>query len=174
MNVWVSAFCSLTAREKFNAMKFILTGVNCFWKSAGIENPEEKQSMEINLMELEPRQAHDLLTSALIPRPIAWVSTINKEGQTNLAPFIFFTGVSWSPPVLAFSVVTRADGTLKDTAKNIRDVPEFVVNLVSVDLLAPMEYSARPIPYGTDDLSITGIHWEPSKTIRPRRVQDVR
>jgi flavin reductase (DIM6/NTAB) family NADH-FMN oxidoreductase RutF len=130
--------------------------------------------MEINLMELEPRQAHDLLTSALIPRPIAWVSTINKEGQTNLAPFSFFTGVSWSPPVLAFSVVNRADGTLKDTAKNIREVPEFVVNLVSVDLLAPMEYSAKPIPYGTDDLSMTGIHWEPSKTIRPRRVREAR
>ncbi len=128
--------------------------------------------MEINLIELEPRHAHDLLTSMIIPRPIAWVSTINKTGQTNLAPFSFFTGVSWSPPILAFSVVNRSDGTVKDTVRNIREVPEFVVHIVSVNLLPAMEYSAKPIPYGTDETSITGIHWLPSKTIKPRRVQE--
>jgi flavin reductase (DIM6/NTAB) family NADH-FMN oxidoreductase RutF len=130
--------------------------------------------MEINLMELEPRRAHDLLTSAIIPRPIAWVSSINSDGQTNLAPFSFFTGVSWSPPILAFSVVNRADGTLKDTVKNIREVPEFVVNIVSVELLSAMEYSAKPIPYGEDETSIPDIHWLPSKTIRPHRMQESR
>ena len=130
--------------------------------------------MEINLMELEPRHAHDLLTSAIIPRPIAWVSSINKNGQMNLAPFSFFTGVSWSPPVLAFSVVNRSDGTLKDTVINIRKVPEFVINIVSVDLLSVMEYSAKPIPYGSDETSITGIHWLSSKTIKPHRVQEAK
>jgi flavin reductase (DIM6/NTAB) family NADH-FMN oxidoreductase RutF len=130
--------------------------------------------MEINLLELEPRHAHDLLTSAIIPRPIAWVSSMNKRGQTNLAPFSFFTGVSWSPPILAFSVVNRSDGTMKDTVINIREVPEFVVNIVSVDLLSTMEYSAKPIPYGTDEASITDIHWLPSKTIKPRRVQEAK
>jgi flavin reductase (DIM6/NTAB) family NADH-FMN oxidoreductase RutF len=130
--------------------------------------------MEINVMELEPRHAHDLLTSIIIPRPIAWVSSINKDGKTNLAPFSFFTGVSWSPPILAFSVVNRADGTMKDTAINIREVPEFVVNIVSVDLLSTMEYSAKPIPYGTDETSITDIHWLPSKTIKPHQVQEAK
>jgi len=117
--------------------------------------------MEIDLTELEPRHAHDLLTSAIIPRPIAWVSSINKAGQSNLAPFSFFTGVSWSPAILAFSVVNRADGSMKDTARNIREVPEFVVHIVSTDLLSTMEYSATPIPYGTDESSIVGIHWLP-------------
>jgi flavin reductase (DIM6/NTAB) family NADH-FMN oxidoreductase RutF len=130
--------------------------------------------MEINLMELETRHAHDLLTSAIIPRPIAWVSSINKAGQTNLAPFSFFTGVSWSPPILAFSVVNRADGTMKDTVRNIREVPEFVVHIVSVDLLSTMEYSAKPIPYGADESSIIGIHWRPSKTVKPYRIQEAR
>jgi len=130
--------------------------------------------MEINLMELEPRHAHDLLTSAIIPRPIAWVSSINKDGQTNLAPFSFFTGVSWSPPVLAFSVVNRSDGTMKDTLKNIQIFPEFVINIVSVDLLSTMEYSARSIPYGTDESSIMGIHWLASKKIRPYRIQEAK
>jgi flavin reductase (DIM6/NTAB) family NADH-FMN oxidoreductase RutF len=131
-------------------------------------------NMDINLMKLAPRQAHDLLTSCIIPRPIAWVSTINEDGQINLAPFSFFTGVSWSPPVLAFSVVNRSDGTLKDTLVNIQKIPEFVVNLVSVDLLAVMEYSAKPIPYGTDRTAIEGIHWIPSQTIRPYRVQEAK
>ncbi|MBN2124391.1 MAG: flavin reductase family protein [Deltaproteobacteria bacterium] len=130
--------------------------------------------MEVNLMDLEPRHAHDLLTSCIIPRPIAWVSTINRDGQVNLAPFSFFTGVSWSPPVLAFSVVNREDGTMKDTVKNIREVPEFVVNMVSVDLLSAMEFSARPLPCGSDKDSIRGIHWIPAEKIRPYRVQEAR
>lgn len=130
--------------------------------------------MEISLLELEPRHAHDLLTSAIIPRPIAWVSTINSDGQVNLAPFSFFTGVSWSPPIIAFSVVNRADGTLKDTARNIREVPEFVVHIVSVELLATMEHSAKPLPYGTDKASITGIQWLPSKMIKPLRIQEAK
>ena len=125
-------------------------------------------------MELEPRHAHDLLTSAIIPRPIAWVSSMNKDGQTNLAPFSFLTGVSWSPPVLAFSVVNRSDGTMKDTLVNIQSVPEFVVNIVSVDLLSPMEYSAGSIPYGSDESSISGIHWVPSKKIKPHRIQEAK
>ncbi len=95
--------------------------------------------MELDLTEMEARQAHDFLTSAIIPRPIAWVSTINEQGQTNLAPFSFFTGVSWNPPVLAFSVVNRSDGSMKDTVTNIEQVPEFVVNLVSVELLSVMD-----------------------------------
>lgn len=130
--------------------------------------------MEINLMDLEPRHAHDLFTSAIIPRPIAWVSTINKDGLTNLAPFSFFTGVSWSPPLLAFSVVNRSDGTMKDTLINIQQVPEFVINLVSVKLLAQMEFSARPLPYGSDEHAIQGIRWIPSKKIKPYRVQEAK
>ena len=130
--------------------------------------------MEINLMDLEPRHAHDLLTSAIIPRPIAWVSSINCAGQTNLAPFSFFTGVSWAPPILAFSVVNRSDGSVKDTVVNIREVPEFVVNMVSVKLLSVMEFSARPLPYGTDRHAIKGLHWIPAKKIKPYRVQEAR
>jgi flavin reductase (DIM6/NTAB) family NADH-FMN oxidoreductase RutF len=128
--------------------------------------------MEIDLAGLEPRHAHDILTSSVIPRPIAWVSTINNNNQTNLAPFSFFTGVSWSPPVLAFSVVNRADGTFKDTLKNIKQVPEFVINIVSAELLHTMESTAKPVPYGTDESEIKGIHLLPSKSIRPCRIEE--
>jgi flavin reductase (DIM6/NTAB) family NADH-FMN oxidoreductase RutF len=130
--------------------------------------------MEIDLMDLEPRHAHDLLTSAIIPRPIAWVSTINKRGQTNLAPFSFFTGVSWSPPVLAFSVANRSDGTLKDTLINIQDVKEFVVNIISVELRSAMEKTARTMPYGTDEAAIAGVHWIAAKKVKPHRVKEAK
>ncbi len=128
--------------------------------------------MEIDLGTLEARHAHDLMTSCIIPRPIAWVSSIGSDGEINLAPFSFFTGVSWSPPVLAFSVVNRADGTMKDTAVNIRRTKEFVVNIVSTGLLKMMESSARPIPYGEDLASIEGIHLEPCQTVKPCRIRE--
>ncbi len=130
--------------------------------------------MEIDLNSLEHRHAHDLITSSVVPRPIAWVSTINAEGETNLAPFSFFTGVSWSPPMLAFSVVNMADGTTKDTLKNIREIPEFVIHTVPVDLLYAMESTAEPIPYGTDESAIEGIHLLPSKKIRPYRIEEAK
>ena len=135
---------------------------------------KEYRTMEINLMELESRHAHDLLTSSIIPRPIAWVSSINKDGQTNLAPFSFFTGVSWSPPILAFSVVNRSDGTIKDTVINIKEIPEFVVHIVSVDHLSIMEFSAKSLPYGSDEHSIKGIHWLPAKKIKPYRIEEAK
>jgi flavin reductase (DIM6/NTAB) family NADH-FMN oxidoreductase RutF len=128
--------------------------------------------MEMDLNCLEPRHAHDLLTSAIVPRPIAWVSSMGKDGTHNLAPFSFFTGVSWAPPILAFSVVNRADGTIKDTLRNIQDVSEFVVNLVSADLLHVMEFTAKPIPYGADEAIIHDIHLLPSKTITPCRIKE--
>ncbi len=130
--------------------------------------------MEIDLTQLESRQAHDLLTGAIIPRPIAWVSTINEKGQTNLAPFSFFTGVSWSPPVLGFSVVNRSDGSKKDTVTNIMKVPEFAIHVVSVDLLTPMEFSAQTLPYGNDEYKIKGIHFVPCKKIKPNRITEAK
>lgn len=128
--------------------------------------------MELDLNNLESRHAHDLLTSAIIPRPIAWVTTVSKEGKHNLAPFSFFTGVSWAPPILAFSVMNRADGTIKDTLRNIKEVPEFVVNIVSVGLLHVMESTAKPIPYGEDEDAVCDIHLLPSKKIVPCRIQE--
>ncbi len=130
--------------------------------------------MEIDLTKLESRHSHDLITSSIIPRPIAWVSTINEDGQMNIAPFSFFTGVSWAPPIIAFSVVNRSDGTKKDTVINIQKIPEFVVNMVSVELLSVMESTAKSIPYGEDESLIKGIHLVPSKKIKPRRIQEAK
>lgn len=130
--------------------------------------------MELDLSQLEPRHAHDLLTSSMIPRPIAWVSSINEQGQANLAPFSFFTGVSYAPPVVAFLVMNRTDGTEKDTLVNIRQVGEFVIHIVSVELLQCMEETAKSIPYGTDAQTVGGITLVPSKAVKPCRIQEAK
>ena len=102
--------------------------------------------MEIDLGALAPRDAHDVLVSALIPRPIAWVSSISGQGQVNLAPFSFFCGVTWSPATLGFSVVNRSDGSRKDTIVNIEETGQFVVNMVSHDLAGRMVRTASSLP----------------------------
>jgi flavin reductase (DIM6/NTAB) family NADH-FMN oxidoreductase RutF len=130
--------------------------------------------MEIDLEKLEARHSHDLLTSSIIPRPIAWVSSINEKGQPNIAPFSFFTGVSWAPPIIAFSVVNRSDGSKKDTIVNIEKIPEFVINVVSVEQLSAMETTAKQIPYGKDESIIRGIHLIPSKKIKPYRIREAK
>lgn len=130
--------------------------------------------MEIDLRALELRQAHDLLTSSVIPRPIAWVSTVSVRDEINLAPFSFFTGVCWNPPTLAFSVANRDDGTKKDTLLNIEDTGEFVVHTVSAELLQPMELSARRIPRGEDPHYVHGITFAPCATVRPPRIVEAK
>src|SRR4030043_617963 len=97
-----------------------------------------ESNMEIDLSTLPAREAHDLLTSALIPRPIAWVSSISAQGHINLAPFSFFSGITWCPATLGFSVVNRPDGSRKDTIRNIEETKNFVVNMVSQDLASRM------------------------------------
>ncbi len=130
--------------------------------------------MEVDLRTLPPRHAHDLLTGSIIPRPIAWVTTLNREGALNIAPFSFFTGIAWNPPAIAFSVVNRDDGTRKDTLLNIEATGEFVVHIVSADLLTQMECSAKPIPAGEDLNYIQGIHTVPSAAIKPPRIAEAR
>ena len=98
----------------------------------------EKSIMKIDLNRLEPRDAHDLMTSAIIPRPIAWVSSVSAQGHVNLSPFSFFTGITWCPATLGFSVVNRQDGSRKDTIRNIEETKNFVVNMVSQDLASRM------------------------------------
>lgn len=117
--------------------------------------------MEIDLREWEARRAHDLFTSCIVPRPIAWVSTVSAAGEVNLAPFSFFTGVSWHPPALAFSIANRDDGSKKDTLLNIEATGEFVVHTVAAGQLAVMERTARRIPQGADATEFQDIRLVP-------------
>ncbi len=143
--------------------------VNSHWFLWAMYTPR-RPHVEINLNALADRQAHDLIASSIIPRPIAWVTSINAAGAINIAPYSFFTGIQWYPPVLAFSVVNRANGSKKDTIINIEQTGEFAINIVSTNLLKDMEQSARRIPYGEDEFCLQDIALTPSKTIKPSRI----
>jgi flavin reductase (DIM6/NTAB) family NADH-FMN oxidoreductase RutF len=130
--------------------------------------------MEIDLSTLPAREAHDLMTSALIPRPIAWVSSVSVQGHINLAPFSFFTGITWCPATLGFSVVNRPDGSRKDTIRNIEETKNFVVNMVSRDLASRMVQTSATFPHGVNEAQEAGIPLVQSKIVAAPRVKETR
>ena len=126
--------------------------------------------MRLDFTQLIPRDAYGWIAATILPRPIAWVSTIAADGRTNLAPFSFFQGVTSNPPTLLFVPVNDRHGQPKDTLRNIGQVPEFVVNLVSCALAEPMNATAALLPYGESEFEKFGIAAAPSERVRPPRV----
>jgi flavin reductase (DIM6/NTAB) family NADH-FMN oxidoreductase RutF len=126
--------------------------------------------MLIDFTTLPVRDAYQWMTSSILPRPIAWVSTISPDGKANLAPFSFFQGITANPPTLMFVPVNSRDGAKKDTVRNIELVPEFVVNMVPRALAEKMNATAALLPYGESEFEAFGIASAPSQRVRPPRV----
>jgi flavin reductase (DIM6/NTAB) family NADH-FMN oxidoreductase RutF len=120
----------------------------------------------------QPANIYKLLVGVVVPRPIAFVSTISPEGIANLAPFSFFTVASANPPVLCFTASYREPR--KDTLVNIRQTREFVVNIVSEDIAARMNVTAGEYPYGVDEFEMSGLTAAPSDLVRAPRVKESR
>src|SRR6185369_1389286 len=112
--------------------------------------------MELDLEGKHADRAYTVLASLVTPRPIAWVTTISPEGAINAAPFSFFNVLGAEPPIVGFCPGDRADGTPKDTARNIRLTHEFVVNLVDEALGEAMNKTAASVPYGANELELAG------------------
>ena len=121
--------------------------------------------MHFDLQVLEPRDCYKLLVSVVVPRPIALVTTLDNEGRVNAAPFSFFNLLGSDPPVVAL-----APGEGKDTARNIRERGEFVVNIVDEALAPAMNVCAVPFPPGVDELEAAGLTAVPSIAVGPPRV----
>jgi flavin reductase (DIM6/NTAB) family NADH-FMN oxidoreductase RutF len=119
--------------------------------------------------QMDPRQAYRLLTSVVVPRPIAWVSTIGANGTLNLAPFSFFNAVGGEPPTVMFSVGLRR-GETKDTLRNAQETGEFVLNLVDETLAAQMNTTSGEWAYEVNEFDIAGLTTLPSLDVRPPRV----
>ena len=126
--------------------------------------------MLLDFSSLKPRDAYAWMISTIMPRPIAWVSTMSGEGKTNLAPFSFFQGITANPPTLMFVPVNSRDGAKKDTVRNIEQVPEFVVNLVPFALGEQMNATSTMLPYGESEFEAFGIAAAASERVRPPRV----
>ena len=133
-------------------------------------------TVSLDVSDFNPGEMYFLLRDSIVPRPIAWVSTINREGVTNIAPYSFFNVCCPSPPVLGFSCGPRGDkhedGSRreKDTLINIRDNRQFVVNLTPEELMDEMVNSAADLPHGESEFDFAGIQSVPSTVVKPPRV----
>jgi flavin reductase (DIM6/NTAB) family NADH-FMN oxidoreductase RutF len=124
-----------------------------------------------DVRDMDSRDAYRIMIGTVVPRPIAWVSTISVEGIHNLAPFSFFNAISSSPPMVVISVGSR-DGEPKDTARNAREVPEFVLNMVTEDVASAMNETSAELDYGVDELALAKLTPIPSTRVRPVRVAE--
>lgn len=125
--------------------------------------------MYFNLSELDGRSTYKLMTSTIVPRPIAWVVSQDSTGRRNAAPFSFFGLMSGDPPLLCIGVGAR-DGKAKDTGNNLRHGGEFVVNLVSPDVLDAMNVTAIDFGPDVDEIEAAGLETLPSVHVAPPRI----
>lgn len=116
---------------------------------------------------------HEHLLSAVAPRPIAFATTIDKEGNVNLAPFSFFNCFGSNPPTLVFSPARSGKtGATKNTHDNVLDVAECVVNIAPYSILYQMNLAAHMYPKGVDEFAKSGLTPLPSVTVKPPRVAE--
>lgn len=122
-----------------------------------------------------PRNVYKVMIGAIVPRPIAFISTLGADGIRNLAPFSFFTAISANPPVICFSPMIRgSDSTRKDTLRNIEATREFVVNIVSENFVQQMNTCSGEYPPEVDEFEVSGLTPLPSDMVRPARVKEAR
>lgn len=117
------------------------------------------------------KELYPLLTSAIVPRPIAWVSSLGEEGQLNVAPFSYFNLVSTRPPVLMISVGAR-EGVPKDTAQNILREKEFVVHIVSKPWLHAMNDTAADVAPNISEVDLANLHTVKSTLLRTPGIEE--
>jgi flavin reductase (DIM6/NTAB) family NADH-FMN oxidoreductase RutF len=131
--------------------------------------------MHIRPDQLPYKEFYRILLNAVVPRPIAWVSTLSREGQPNLAPFSFFNVVSAKPPLLGFSPSLRqieAESFPKDTLRNIREMEEFVVNLVPFELADAMNVTSGEYDQFVNEFELAKLATRASELVRPPQVAD--
>ena len=120
---------------------------------------------------LEIPKLHGYLLAAVAPRPIAFASTVDKDGKVNLSPFSFFNVFSSNPPVMIFSPNRRArDNSTKHTYENIKEVPEVVINIVNYPIVEQVSLSSTEYEKGVDEFIKSGLTKVQSETVRPPRV----
>jgi flavin reductase (DIM6/NTAB) family NADH-FMN oxidoreductase RutF len=114
---------------------------------------------------------HNPFKSLVLPRPIGWISTRDREGRINLAPYSFFNAVASDPPIVMFAANGHhADGGIKDSARNAEDTGEFVANLATWDLRDAMNASSAHLARGVDEFEVAGLTAAPCRLVGAPRV----
>lgn len=129
--------------------------------------------MKVDPGTLDWKEAYKLLIGSVVPRPIAFVSTVDQYGRCNLAPFSFFTGICADPMTVCFAPMIRGtDGKKKDTLANIETTGQFVINIVGEQIAVQMNDCAIEYPPEVDEFIQTGLSKIPSDCVKPPRVKE--
>jgi flavin reductase (DIM6/NTAB) family NADH-FMN oxidoreductase RutF len=140
-----------------------------------------KSQNSINPSDCDQRQIYKLMTGIIVPRPVALISTVDRDGLANLAPFSFFSGVGSNPPTVLFCPVVRkasaSDAATvsemrKDTLRNVEETGEFVVNVVSERIADAANATAAEVPPDVDEFVLSGLTPTASEVVRPPRVAE--
>jgi len=115
---------------------------------------------------------YKVMVGSIVPRPIAFVSTVSPDGIYNLSPFSFFTAASMNPPVVCFCPLRKADGHRKDTLNNIERTGDFVVNIVSEEFIAQVNMTSAEFPSEVDEFRVSGLTPVPGDLVKSPRVKE--
>jgi len=113
---------------------------------------------------------HDPFKSCVVPRPIGWISTVDREGRHNLAPYSQFQNVTFNPPIVMFSANQNTGGDRKDSVRNAEETGEFVWNMATYALREAVNKSAEELPHGVDEFEHAGLVKLPSRKVKAMRV----
>lgn len=130
------------------------------------------EHIHLDFGELTPRQRYKLLIGSVVPRPIAFVTTVDAEGRVNAAPFSFFNCLSADPPIVALGIEYRDGRASKDTGRNIRLTDAFTVNIVSDAILEAMNVGAVPFDEGVDEVALAGLTPLPGVAVASPRIAE--
>ncbi|MCX6209078.1 MAG: flavin reductase family protein [Bacteroidetes bacterium] len=131
--------------------------------------------MQINIQELEPAKRQSWLQHSIAPRPIAFASTIDKNGNVNLSPFSFFNLFSANPPILIFSPARRVrDNSIKHTLENVLEIAEVGINICDYDMVQQMSVASCDYPKGVDEFEKSGFTKQASSIIKPPLVAEAK
>lgn len=128
--------------------------------------------MTFDLESLAPGDCYRILASLVTPRPIAWVTTMDREGKANAAPFSFFNVFGSNPPLVAFAPGNKDRRTPKDTARNIRETREFIVHLVDEPLGEVMVATSATLPHGESELKMHALPTKAGEKVAAPRILD--
>jgi flavin reductase (DIM6/NTAB) family NADH-FMN oxidoreductase RutF len=128
-----------------------------------------EKPIEVGPEDWQEREFYQLMTALVIPRPVGWISTMSPGGHRNLAPYSYFNLMGSDPFYVAFGSHNE-----KNTVSNLREVPEFVANIVSMHLLEKMNFTSTDFPTGEDEFSWAGLTPAPSAKVRPSRVGEAK
>lgn len=127
--------------------------------------------MDIDMETLGADAAYRWMTMTVVPRPIAWVTSIDGEGRVNAAPFSFFTCLSANPPLVGITIMSR-QGRSKDTLANACEMGDYVINIASEENLIALNKTSIEAPRDFTEPQYAGLHLIPSRKVRPPAIQD--